>query len=129
MTEQSTAVTAVTAVTAAIEAELRLLDPEVRRDAEAVGELLHEEFFEFGSSGTVWDRPSIIAALAASGLDNGAPIVASRMRGVQLADDLVQLTFDSENNGRHAHRSSLWRHTPEGWRLWFHQATPFTPEN
>ncbi|WP_199546875.1 DUF4440 domain-containing protein [Streptomyces sp. N35] len=116
------------AVTAAIEGELRLLDPEVRRDAKAVGELLHEEFTEFGASGRFWDRASMIAALEESGLDEGSPIVASRMRGVQLADDLVQLTFDTDNGGRCAHRSSLWRLTPQGWRLWFHQATPFTPQ-
>jgi hypothetical protein len=29
------------------------------------------------------------------------------MHGVQLAPGLVHLTFDTENNGRRAHRSSL----------------------
>ncbi len=117
-----------TAVQQAIEGELRLLEPAVRKDPEAVGALLHEEFIEFGASGRRWDRPSIIASMAEAVEEDDLPIATSLMRGVQLADDLVQLTFDTDYNGRTAHRSSLWRRTPEGWRMWFHQATPFTPE-
>lgn len=52
--------------------------------------------------------------------------MASRMQGVQLAPDLVHLTFDTENNGRCVHRSSLWRRTEDGWLLYFHQGTPFS---
>lgn len=54
-------------------------------------------------------------------------VCSSPVRGAQLAPDLVHLTFDTEDNGRRAHRSSLWRRTTEGWRLYFHQATPFSP--
>lgn len=51
------------------------------------------------------------------------------MKGVQLAPDLVHLTFDTEeDSGRRVHRSSLWRRTEDGWRLYFHQGTPFRPE-
>lgn len=50
--------------TAAIEAELKLLDPEVRRSPQRVGELLHPEFVEIGASGRIWDRDAIIALLA-----------------------------------------------------------------
>ncbi|MFI6944098.1 DUF4440 domain-containing protein [Streptomyces sp. NPDC050418] len=116
------------AVTAAIEGELRLLDPQVRRDPAQFERLLHAEFTETGASGRQWDRQAMVEALSENGLDDGIPIVASNMRGVQLADDLVQLTFDTDNNGRHAHRSSLWRRTELGWQIWFHQGTLFTPE-
>jgi hypothetical protein len=40
---------------------------------------------------------------------------------------VVHLTFDTENDGVRAHRSSLWRRTEAGWLLYFHQATRFTP--
>lgn len=116
------------AVEAAIEAELRLLAPEVRSSPELLGELLHPEFTEFGVSGTHGDRASIIAALTGSTSRTGRPIMTSRMRGVQLADDLVHLTFDTESNGRLAHRSSLWRLRGGEWLLWFHQGTPFSAE-
>lgn len=105
--------------------ELRLLDPDVRASPELVGALLHPEFHEFGASGRHWDRASIIAALAGVTDEESGPIVASGMKGVQLAPDLVHLTFDTEHNGARAHRSSLWRFTESGWLLYFHQATPF----
>ncbi|WP_156725431.1 nuclear transport factor 2 family protein [Streptomyces apocyni] len=113
------------AVAAAIENELRLLAPEVRGSAELVAALLHPEFTEIGVSGRCWDRASVIAELTAHKAAPDRPATTSRMRGVQLADDLVHLTFDTDTNGRPAHRSSLWRRTEQGWLLWFHQATPF----
>jgi hypothetical protein len=116
------------AVQAAIEGELRLLAPDVRRSPELLGALLHPDFHEFGASGRHWDRASIIAALT-SGPDPGSrPAVASHLRGVQLAPDLVHVTYDTERNGSRAHRSSLWRRAGEGWLLYFHQATPFTSD-
>ncbi|MEV7190284.1 nuclear transport factor 2 family protein [Streptomyces sp. NPDC093510] len=116
------------AVEAAIDGELRLLDPEVRASPELFGALLHPEFTEFGASGARWDRASIVGVLTASPAPGTRPVTTSRMRGVQLADDLVHLTFDTDSNGRRAHRSSLWRRTDGDWRLWFHQATPFSEE-
>jgi hypothetical protein len=116
------------AVEAAVQGELRLLAPEVRSSPELVGALLHPEFHEFGASGRHWDRASIIAALATTADPGAHPVTASRMKGVRLAPDLVQLTFDTEDNDRHVHRSSLWRRTEEGWLLYFHQGTPFTPD-
>lgn len=113
------------AVAAAIEGELRLLTPEVRRSPELLGALLHPDFSEIGASGRWWDRDTIIAALTEQTEPGNRPITTSRMRGVQLADDLVHLTFDTDNNGRTVHRSSLWSLTRKGWLLWFHQGTRF----
>jgi hypothetical protein len=113
------------AVEAAIEGELRLLDPAVRRSADLVGALLHPDFYEFGASGHIWDRASTLGALA-SEAEAGGRSTTSRMKGVQLAADLVHLTFDTDNNGRRAHRSSLWRRTGNEWLLYFHQGTPFS---
>lgn len=113
------------AVEAAVERELRLLDGEVRASCELVGALLHPEFHEFGASGRRWDRASIIAALAEEADTGAGPIAVSEMEGAELAPGLVHLTFDTERNGRRAHRSSLWRLTESGWLLYFHQATPF----
>ncbi|WP_097867336.1 nuclear transport factor 2 family protein [Streptomyces sp. rh34] len=116
------------AVAAAIEGELRLLDPVVRASAELLASLLHPEFREIGTSGRLWTRARIIASLTADDAPRPGPLTASRMRGTQLCADLVHLTFDTESKGVRSHRSSLWRLTPEGWRLYFHQATPFDDE-
>ncbi|WP_234310793.1 MULTISPECIES: DUF4440 domain-containing protein [unclassified Streptomyces] len=104
---------------------MALLDPEVRRSPERVAALLHPDFHEFGASGRHGGRAAVIAALAETTDLESPPVVTSRMRGVQLAPDLVHLTFDTECDGRRAHRSSLWRRTETGWLLYFHQATPF----
>ncbi|MFE0253856.1 DUF4440 domain-containing protein [Streptomyces sp. NPDC059010] len=116
------------AVTAAIEGELRLLDPEVRRSPELLGSLLHPEFHEFGASGRRWDRASTMARLPGDTDPVDRYVVTSGIEGVRLAPDVVHLTFDTENNGRHAHRSSLWRRTGDGWQMYFHQGTPFNAE-
>lgn len=114
------------AVEAAIMGELSLLDAEVRRSPERMGALLHPDFYEFGSSGRLWDRASVLTELTLLAQQGSRPVTASRMKGVQLAPDLVHLTFDTEgDNGRRVHRSSLWRRTQDGWRLYFHQGTPF----
>jgi hypothetical protein len=113
------------AVAAAIEGELRLLDPVVRASADVLATMLHPEFREIGTSGRLWNRDTIIAALTCPDAPSPGPLTASRMCGEQLCADLVQLTFDTESKGLRSHRSSLWRLTDEGWLLFFHQATPF----
>ncbi|MFE9022837.1 DUF4440 domain-containing protein [Streptomyces sp. NPDC007808] len=116
------------AVRAAIEGELRLLDPRVRGSAELLGALLHPDFHEFGSSGRRWDRASTLARLPVD-TDPSDPtdryVVTSEIQGVRLAPDVVHLTFDTEYDGVHAHRSSLWLRTDDGWQMYFHQGTPF----
>ncbi|WP_112489955.1 nuclear transport factor 2 family protein [Streptomyces bacillaris] len=116
------------AVAAAIEGELRLLDPVVRASAELLAALLHPEFREIGTSGRLWNRETTIAALTADDAPRPGPLTASRMQGEELCSDVVHLTFDTESKGLRSHRSSLWRLTGAGWRLYFHQATPFADD-
>nr|WP_202439380.1 MULTISPECIES: nuclear transport factor 2 family protein [unclassified Streptomyces] len=105
-----------------------MLDPVVRASADLLVALLHPEFREIGSSGRLWNRETIIAALTADDAPSPGPLTASRMRGEELCSDLVHLTFDTESKGLRSHRSSLWRLTGAGWRLYFHQATPFADD-
>jgi len=112
---------------AAVEGELLLLDPAVRRDPERAAALLHPDFHEFGASGRVWDRATVLALLAGEP-EQADPVKVSGMRAVQLAPDVVHLTYDTDADGRRAHRSSLWRRTGTGWRLYFHQGTLFGTE-
>ncbi|QIQ02024.1 DUF4440 domain-containing protein [Streptomyces liangshanensis] len=114
------------AVTEAVEAELRFLDPAVNSSPELLAELLHPDFTAFGSSGRTWDHDSLIGVLRER--SPVRPITASALRGTQLAPDVVHLTFDTDSNGRRAHRSSLWRLTDGAWKLYFHQGTVFGQE-
>ncbi|WAX77271.1 nuclear transport factor 2 family protein [Streptomyces sp. KMM 9044] len=117
-----------TAADAAIEAELKLLDPEARRSSERVGGLLRPEFTQIGASGRVWDREAIVALLAGERGSGDPTGTVSRMKAVQPAPDTVHLTFDTDHNGRCAHRSSLWRRTGREQPLYFHRGTLYDPD-
>jgi hypothetical protein len=94
----------------------------VRADAAVVTSLLHEEFREFGASGTVWDRPAIVASLAS---DPGGPTAeAEDLMAVQLADDVVLVTYRARRPDRRSLRSSVWVRGAGGWEVLFHQGTP-----
>lgn len=110
-------------VQAAIEGEIRLLDPEVRSSAVLLDELIDPEFTEIGASGRLWDRDSMITALSRDQDASAAPIVVSDMKGRVLAPGIVHLTYVSDADGRRARRSSIWRRSEQGWRLYFHQGT------
>ncbi|NUR99850.1 MAG: nuclear transport factor 2 family protein [Kribbellaceae bacterium] len=108
-----------------MDGELRLLLPEVRGDAAQVDLLLDPEFVEVGASGRLWDRASIVAALASGEIIDAEPIEATEVAGVRLADDLVHVTYVSRRSGGTAvRRSSIWRRTRGAWRLYYHQGTP-----
>ncbi|WNI28458.1 nuclear transport factor 2 family protein [Streptomyces sp. ITFR-6] len=112
-------------VAAAVEGELRLLDPLVRASSELLAQVLHPDFHEVDTTGRHRDRDTVITSLITGTAARPGQLTASRMRGVQLADGLVHVTFDTEAKGMRAHRSSLWRLTAAGWLLYYHQATPF----
>ncbi|MFI9770240.1 DUF4440 domain-containing protein [Streptomyces sp. NPDC052415] len=116
------------AVQAAVDAEFRLLDPEVRASPSRVSELLDPEFTEFGASGRRWDVKSILAVTSGGTVSPESPVQVSELSGVVLAPDVVHLTYFADNQGRRAWRSSLWRRTETGWRMYFHQATPVASE-
>ena len=102
--------------------ELRLLDPAVRRSPELAAELLDPEFREFGASGRVWDRRSVLEMLAK---DDTTPTAATDFTATTLAEDVVLVTYRSRRGARTAIRSSVWRRRDGGpWRIVFHQGTP-----
>ncbi|MFJ7492910.1 DUF4440 domain-containing protein [Streptomyces sp. NPDC097727] len=111
------------AVQTAIEAEMRLLDPDVRASSALVSELLDPEFHEIGASGRRWDATSILTVTSDGSVAPEAPVKVSDMSGAVLAPGIVHLTYFADHNGRRAWRSSVWRLTEAGWRMYFHQGT------
>ncbi|MEV6766304.1 DUF4440 domain-containing protein [Streptomyces sp. NPDC051105] len=112
------------AVQAAIDGELRLLDPEVRASPDLVLELLDPEFTEIGASGRRWDAVSILTVTSGGSVSAESPVQVSEMSGTLLAPGVVHLTYFADHQGRRVWRSSLWRLTETGWRMYFHQGTP-----
>jgi hypothetical protein len=88
------------------------------------------DFFEFGRSGRVWSRQELL-------LKEGRAIVAvhplPNFVARSLTWDVAQVTYEShvtyDGTVEYARRSSIWSRadTAVGWRLRFHQGTPFQP--
>ncbi|SFY48289.1 hypothetical protein STEPF1_01513 [Streptomyces sp. F-1] len=112
------------AVRAAVDGEMRLLDPKVRASPARVLDLLDPEFTEIGASGRRWDVRSILAVTSDGSVSPQSPVEVSDMSGAVLAPGVVHLTYVADHQGRRAWRSSVWRLTEAGWRLYFHQGTP-----
>lgn len=104
----------------AITSERALLSPEVRSRAESVGELLAPEFFEVGQGGRRWERAEIIAEISA---DGGVLAEPTRVRATLVGSGLVVVTYDLASGATTVRRTTLWRHSTEGWKAVFHQAT------
>ncbi|ODU04437.1 MAG: DUF4440 domain-containing protein [Pseudonocardia sp. SCN 72-86] len=107
-----------------VDLELRLQDRAVRASRRRAGELIDPGFREFGASGRVWDRESILDMLQG---DESEPPQCHDLVATRPADDVVLLTYRSEGAGRSVLRSSLWRRGGGGkWQVYFHQGTPTT---
>jgi catechol 2,3-dioxygenase-like lactoylglutathione lyase family enzyme len=84
------------------------------------------DFFEFGRSGRFYNRVDTLA-IPRGPIDAVFPLPNFRAR--LLHPDVAQVTYNSAvtYNGvvHYARRSSIWSRTPSGWRLRFHQGTPY----
>ena len=83
---------------------------------------LHPDFVEFGKSGRVWDRKSVIEVLAHR--RSSLPELSSQ--AIVVVDQQTRLLtyVTSTPQGTRALRSSLWVLEGERWLLRFHQGTP-----
>jgi hypothetical protein len=119
-------------LTAALEQHLLsleedLLQPVTRKDAGKLASLLSEDFVEFGSSGRVFDKSSVIATLG-----DEVPVhsTISQFKASPLGQDTVLVTYRVARCGEptgtrvDSLRSSVRKHVNGAWRLTFHQGTP-----
>lgn len=106
------------------ELEQRLHDPMVRGSAFLTGELLDEDFTEFGSSGKAYGRTDTIAALAAEAGQAGAPLRSENYQLKRLSQTVALLSYETVAENRRVLRSSIWRCIDGRWRMAFHQGTP-----
>jgi hypothetical protein len=110
--------------------EQSLLDSAVRRDSDRLRQLLAEDFMEFGSSGRVWTRKSIIDMLATE--NNFHPPAIEEFQCTFLSEKVALVTYrtarmDAKTGERLASlRSSIWTRIDGEWRMRFHQGTRTT---
>jgi hypothetical protein len=107
--------------------ECELLCPETRRSKYRLSELLADEFVEFGSSGRVCDKHSVIDSLLQ--LDSTEHYQIDDFRLVNCCDHTAFVTYsciarsDSGEIVRKSNRSSLWQLENGRWQIVFHQGT------
>ena len=108
--------------------EEHLLDPAVRHNSELVASLLADDFIEFGSSGRVFDKASVL-----EDLKNEPPHLASLLSDFstrEIAPNVILATYKATRrnlNGEiigQSWRSSIWTHVNGQWQITFHQGTP-----
>ncbi|WP_409485405.1 DUF4440 domain-containing protein [Arsenicicoccus dermatophilus] len=105
--------------------ERELQSPATRGNPERLVELLAPDFLEIGASGRRWDLRTILDLLAQeTSKQDAAPIAIQDLHARALSDDVIQVFWESDRDGRRARRTSLWRHTCDGWRQVYHQGTP-----
>jgi hypothetical protein len=113
--------------------EEELLKLEVRHSPAQVGDLLSDDFAEFGSSGHVFNKQQTIEALE----HEGSPDPTIRISLIdfiarRLASDVILVTYRTIQEGgpgsRQASRlrSSIWKLIDGRWQMVFHQGTPST---
>lgn len=111
-----------TDVAGAVAAERQLHDPAVRGDHTAVDRLLAPGFSEIGRSGRLWQRGEILDERGQ--FESSEAPIMTELEARVLAPELVLLRYRASWDGGDSRRSSLWRNTPDGWRIEFHQGTP-----
>jgi len=98
---------------------------ETRFDRGFLDRVLAPGFIEFGSSGRSHTRDQILDSPGGP-IDATLPLPDFEVRW--LTPSVALVTYTSEvGTGpvQRSHRSSLWRRGDEGWRIEFHQGTPF----
>lgn len=101
--------------------ESEMLDPKVRGDRQRLQELLRDDFGEFGSSGRVYGRSTLIDMLLK---EEHATVTIKEFSVRQLDVATALVTYRSVGQaGREARRSSIWVRDTGHWQMAFHQGT------
>jgi hypothetical protein len=105
------------------ELETSLHKKQVRNSTESTSALLADAFIEFGSSGRVWNKASIIESMRREAVDQQVTVEDFAAR--QLAPDVVLVTYISRKDASAGStlRSSIWKRCEGKWQMIFHQGT------
>jgi hypothetical protein len=101
--------------------EMELLSPEARGNPKRMGEILGDDFIEFGSSGRVYHKSMLIEMLTQ---EEHARVLIRDFAVRELGDEVALVTYRTVGQtGQEARRSSVWVRTGGGWQMVFHQGT------
>jgi hypothetical protein len=107
------------------ELEERLAQVGRKLSPEEASSLIADDFVEFGSSGKIWSKTEIIAAIS-----EWSPIerIVEDFSVRELSPSVCLVTYKvfspGRRDSRHALRSSIWHQNGGKWQIVFHQGTP-----
>ncbi len=89
-------------------------------------ELLAEDFLEFGSSGTAYDKKQQLEAANRTAGENNIKFTVTNFSIKWLDSNVLLATYRTykDIDGKHALRSSIWKNQDDKWQMIFHQGTP-----
>jgi hypothetical protein len=104
--------------------ETSLHKSEIRKSPEAAAALLADGFIEFGSSGRIWDKSSIVESMR-NEEPQAQEIIVEDFVARELAPDVVLVTYISRTLTAYQPtlRSSIWKNIATKWQMVFHQGT------
>jgi hypothetical protein len=104
-----------------LELEQQLIEPTTRTTPAELDKLLADDFFEFGSSGSVWYKKDCVGG---SGL-TVRKMTLSNFEIYPLSEEVVLATYrlKDETRMQNTLRSSLWKFKDGRWQMFFHQGT------
>ncbi|MGD7042975.1 DUF4440 domain-containing protein [Jeotgalibacillus proteolyticus] len=96
------------------------INPEVRKSREELDKILADDFFEIGSSGSMFTKQEC--------LDDGVSQAEMSIHQYEihpLSESLMLSTYLIANHTtqRNTLRSSIWKKIDGRWQLYFHQGT------
>lgn len=107
--------------------EEKLLLPNIRQSVDELAELLADNFVEYGSSGRIYFKQDVIAALQS---ETSSKITITDFQMVNLGAEAILVTYKATrqtlnaNLAAHSLRSSIWQCISGRWQIIFHQGTP-----
>jgi hypothetical protein len=106
--------------------ELSLVNQDNRSSADILNELLADDFIEYGSSGSIYNKEVTINSLT------GAPSPTYEIydfEAISLSEAFAQTRFKTNRTNLDGTkltslRSSIWKKSNGKWQMCFHQGTP-----
>jgi hypothetical protein len=91
--------------------------------------MMDPEFFEVGASGRKYSREFVLDALDLRRPAATEHLVVIDLACRQICADTFLVTYQLEQaHGRLSRRSTLWRHSAQGWKVLYHQGTLISGE-
>lgn len=83
------------------------------------------DYWEVGERGERYSREYVLDVLEERFRDHGKQVWRmTEFHCRELAPELYLLTYTLIRSERKFRRTTIWRHTFEGWKVLFHQSTP-----